>query len=211
MIVSAVTVNVEKLVMPMMLAVTAIAAAAFVDSSATGLDHLPRLYLSQAAISFSAMFFLGPALVFGITSALQKGTRELLSFIVLFGAVNSIGALSGHALFGTLIDTTVTNSKDWVLAHQNALRLAAVLSLITVLYLAVLLTIRVRHKLAEIHRQKAAPSAGADTVDPPAGIKRPIGTRWHPPSVSSPDRLLLSATAAVGAVLLLSAVWLPAR
>lgn len=210
-IVSAVTVNVEKLVMPMMLAVTAIAAAAFVDSSATGLDHLPRLYLSQAAISFSAMFFLGPALVFGITSALQKGTRELLSFIVLFGAVNSIGALSGHALFGTYIDTTVTNSKDWVLAHQNALRLAAVLSLITALYLAVLLTIRVRHKLAEIHRQKAAPSAGADTVDPPAGIKRPTGTRWHPPSVSSPDRLLLSATAAVGAVLLLSAVWLPPR
>lgn len=210
-IVSAVTVNVEKLVMPMMLAVTAIAAAAFVDSSATGLDHLPRLYLSQAAISFSAMFFLGPALVFGITSALQKGTRELLSFIVLFGAVNSIGALSGHALFGTYIDTTVTNSKDWVLAHQNALRLAAVLSLITALYLAVLLAIRVRHKLAEIHRQKAAPSAGADTVDPPAGIKRPTGTRWHPPSVSSPDRLLLSATAAVGAVLLLSAVWLPPR
>ncbi|MDP9813891.1 hypothetical protein J2W42_006768 [Rhizobium tibeticum] len=61
-IVSAVTVNVEKLVMPMMLAVTAIAAAAFVDSSATGLDHLPRFYLSQAAISFSAMCFLGPAL-----------------------------------------------------------------------------------------------------------------------------------------------------
>jgi len=210
-IVSAVTVNVEKLVMPMMLAVTAIAAAAFVDSSATGLDHLPPFYLSQAAISFSAMFFLGPALVFGITSALRKGSGELLSFIVLFGAINSIGALSGQALFGTCIDSIATSSRDWVLAHQNALRLAAVLSFITALYLAVLLAIRIRRKLAEIHRQKQAPNAGADPFDRAASIKLQTGIRWHPPSVPSHTRLVLSATAAAGAILLLAAVWLPPR
>lgn len=65
------------------------------------LEHLPQFYLSQAVISFAAMFFW-PALVFGITSALQKGSRELLSFIVLFGAINSMGALAGQALFGNI-------------------------------------------------------------------------------------------------------------
>ncbi|MDP9734630.1 UNVERIFIED_ORG: MFS family permease [Rhizobium sp. SORGH_AS260] len=206
-IMSAITVNVEKLVMPMMLAVTAIAAAAFVDSSATALEHLPRLYLSQAAISFSAMFFLGPALVLGITSALQKGGRELLSFTVLFGAINSIGALTGPALFGAYIDSIATASRDRVLAQQNALRLAAVLAFSTAAYLAVLLAIRVRHKLAEIRRDKHMSTIGAAHIDPVGPTKRQSGMPWHPPTLSFQARVVLSAIATTGAILLLVAVW----
>ncbi|MDQ0996269.1 hypothetical protein QFZ34_001446 [Phyllobacterium ifriqiyense] len=62
------------------------------------LEHLPQFYLSQAVISFAAMFFLAGTGV-GITSALQKGSRELLSFIVLFGAINSMGALGSGVGF----------------------------------------------------------------------------------------------------------------
>ncbi|MDX3929911.1 MAG: hypothetical protein QHC90_29495 [Shinella sp.] len=206
-IASAITVDVEKLVMPMMLAVTAIAAATLADSSATSLEHLPWFYLSQAVISFADMFFLGPALVLGITSALQKGSRELLSFIVLFGAINSIGALTGQALFGAYIDGIATVSRDWVLAHQNALRLAAVLAFLTAAYLAVLLAIRIRHKLAEIRREKQVSTRGAGPFDPVRPPKRQSGMPWHLPTLSFRARVVLSALATTGAILLLVAVW----
>ncbi|WP_206119814.1 MFS transporter [Rhizobium laguerreae] len=205
-IVSAITVNVEKLVMPMMLAVTVIAVATLAVSSATSLEDLPWFYLSQAVISFAVMFFLGPALVLGITSALQKGGRELLSFIVLFGVINSIGALTGQALFGSYIDGIATVSRDWVLAHQNALRLAAVLAFLTAVYLAVLLAIRIRHKLAEIRREKQVSTSGAAPFDPVSPTKSQSRMPWHPPTLSFQARVVLSAIATAGAVLLLVAV-----
>lgn len=209
--VSATTLNVEKLVMPMMLAIAIIAVASFIDGSASSLEHLPRFYLSQAVISFAAMFFLGPALVLGITSALQKGGRELLSFIVLFGAINSIGALTGQALFGAYIDGIATVSLDWILAHQNALRLAAVLAFLTAAYLAVLLAFRIRHKLAEIRREKQVSTSGAAAFDQVGPTKPQSGMPWHPPALSFQARVILSAIATAGAILLLFAVWLQGR
>jgi MFS family permease len=208
---SATTLNVEKLVMPMMLAIAIIAVASFIDGSASSLEHLPRFYFSQGVISFAAMFFLGPALVLGITSALQKGGRELLSFIVLFGAINSIGALTGQALFGAYIDSIATVSRDWILAHQNALRLAAMLALLTAAYLAVLLAFRIRHKLAEIRREKQRSTSGASPFDQVGPIKPQSGMPWHPPTLSFQTRVILSAIATAGAILLLLAAWLHGR
>ncbi|MBP2542642.1 MFS family permease [Agrobacterium tumefaciens] len=206
-IVSAITVNLEKLAMPMTLAVTAIAAATLADSSAASLGHLPWFYLSQPVISFAAMFFLGPALVLGITSALRKGSRELLSFTVLFAAINSMGALTGQTLFGAYIDGIATASQDWVVAQQNALRLAAVLAFLTAAYLAVLLAIRIRHKLAEIRRDKQVSTNGAAPFDPVGPTKRQSGMPWHPPTLSFQARVVLSAIATTGAILFLVAVW----
>lgn len=205
--VSATTLKVEKLVMPMMLALAIIAVASFIDGSASSLEHLPRFYLSQAVISFAAMFFLGPALVLGITSALQKGDRELLSFIVLFGAINSIGALTGQALFGAYIDGIATVSRDWILAHQNALRLAAMLAFLTAAYLAVLLAFRICHKLAEIRREKQVSTSGAAPFDQVGPTKPQSGMLWHPPMLSFQARAVLSVIATAGAILLLVAVW----
>ncbi|TZG32497.1 MFS transporter [Agrobacterium sp. B1(2019)] len=205
--VSATTLKVEKLVMPMMLALAIIAVASFIDGSASSLEHLPRFYLSQAVISFAAMFFLGPALVLGITSALQKGDRELLSFIVLFGAINSIGALTGQALFGAYIDGIATVSRDWILAHQNALRLAAMLAFLTAAYLAVLLAFRICHKLAEIRREKQVSTSSAAPFDQVGPTKPQSGMLWHPPMLSFQARAVLSVIATAGAILLLVAVW----
>jgi hypothetical protein len=159
-------VNVEKLVMPMMLAIVVIAVASLTDGSATSLEHLPRFYLSQAVISFAAMFFLGPALVLGITSALRKGSRELLSFTVLFGAINSIGALAGQALFGTYIDISSISPGYGIVAHQKALSLGAVIALVTAIYLAVLPGIRIRRKLTDIRKQGLAPNVESTSSAP---------------------------------------------
>ncbi|MDB5723973.1 MAG: transporter [Novosphingobium sp.] len=98
---SAITIDVERLTHAVMLAIGLVAIAAFIDSHSTSLTRAPQLYLTQALIAFSAAFFLGPALLFGMTRALAQGTGHLITFIALFGIVNAMGGLGGSALLGT--------------------------------------------------------------------------------------------------------------
>lgn len=98
---SAATLNVEKLAEPVMLAIGMVAVAAFIDARSTSLTRAPQLYATQAVIAFSATFFLGPSLLFGMTRALREGAGHIVSFVALFGIINSIGGLGGAALLGT--------------------------------------------------------------------------------------------------------------
>lgn len=98
---SAATLNVEKLTHPVMLAIGLVAVAAFADSHVTSLTRAPQLYVTQGLIAFAGAFFLGPALLFGMTRALQQGSGHIITFIALFGIVNSLGGLAGSALLGT--------------------------------------------------------------------------------------------------------------
>lgn len=98
---SAITLDVAKLTHPVMLAIGLVAVAAFIDSHATNVTRAEQMYVTQAMIAFSATFFLGPALLFGLSRALAQGAGHVISFIALFGMVNSIGGLGGAALLGT--------------------------------------------------------------------------------------------------------------
>jgi MFS family permease len=100
-VLSAVTLDVNRLTHPIMLAIGLVAIAAFVDSHSTSLTRAPQLYVTQGMIAFGATYFLGPALLFGMTRALQAGSGHIISFIALFGMINSIGGLAGTALLGT--------------------------------------------------------------------------------------------------------------
>ncbi len=100
-IASAVTLDVERLGHPIMLAIGLVAVAAWFDSYATSLTRAPQMYVPQAIIGFSATFFLGPALLFGMTRALKEGAGHIISFIALFGIINSLGGLGGTALLGS--------------------------------------------------------------------------------------------------------------
>lgn len=100
-VLSAVTLDVERPTHPIMLAVGLVAIAAFIDSRATSLTRAPQFYGTQALIAFATTYFLGPALLFGLTRALKEGTGHIISFIALFGIINSIGGLGGTALLGT--------------------------------------------------------------------------------------------------------------
>jgi MFS family permease len=206
-IASAATVHGEKLVMPMTLAIAVIGVAAFVDGSAASLTDLPRFFMSQAAISFAAMFFLGPALVLGITSALKQGGRELTSFIVLFGAMNAIGALAGPAFFGTVIDTIADYSKDQPLAYRQALRLAALMASLTAVYLTIMLAVRICRRLAE---PREAEGIGSPLASPGPGA--PSAGRWRPREMPLPIRAVLYSMAVAGGLLIAAAFspeWLP--
>ncbi|AIT07128.1 major facilitator transporter [Sphingomonas taxi] len=100
-VLSAVTLDVSRPAHPIMLAIGLVAIAAFADSHATNLTRAPQMYASQALIAFAATYFLGPALLFGMTRALQQGSGHIISFIALFGMINSIGGLAGTALLGS--------------------------------------------------------------------------------------------------------------
>jgi MFS family permease len=98
---SALTLNVEKLAHPVMLAIGLVAVAAYVDSHSTSLTRAPQMYWTQALIAFAATFFLGPSLLFGMVRALKAGTGHVITFIALFGIINGIGGLAGSALLGS--------------------------------------------------------------------------------------------------------------
>ncbi len=98
---SAATLNVDRLAHPVMLAIGFVGVAAAIDAHSTSLTRAPQLYATQALIAFSGTFFLGPALLFGLTRALKAGSGHLISFLALFGIVNSLGGLAGSAILGT--------------------------------------------------------------------------------------------------------------
>jgi len=98
---SAATLDLERPTHPIMLAIGLVAVAAFIDSHATSLTRAPQFYWTQGMIAFATTFFLGPALLFGLTRALKEGTGHIISFIALFGIINSLGGLGGTALLGT--------------------------------------------------------------------------------------------------------------
>lgn len=219
-LVSTLTVNVEKLARPMMLAIAVIALAALLESAPADLTALPRFYASQFAIAFAGTYFLGPALLLGLLEALRRGSRELISFIVLFGLINAFGAVLGHALLETYRDMAEAGHKATqliaggaeadaahpyaaVLALQDTLRLVAILAAATALYLALLLGLRIHKRLAEL---RAASTAGPSSPMTAVSAAEPTLTPgWTPPATSLTGRLVLGAVAIVGVVLMVGA------
>ncbi|WP_151720301.1 MFS transporter [Gemmobacter serpentinus] len=83
-------------------ALTLIAAAAYMDAQST-IDTRPEQFLiSQAMIGFASMLFMPPAMMMGLLAAMRKGQNYLLSFIIVFIATQSLGAVIGSGLFTTL-------------------------------------------------------------------------------------------------------------
>jgi hypothetical protein len=195
---STMCVNLEKIARPMMLAIGIVAIAALVDSAATEPRHLAHLYASQAAIAFAGTFFLGPALLLGITSALRHGSGALISFIVLFGVVNALGALAGPALLGSYMDWRLAAGAAEQAARSDTMRLAAALGLATTLYLAVLLLLRVRRRLAELRAEVGAIAPSKEEA--PAA-----GSGWTQPRVVPAIGAIMAALAIGGAMLILAA------
>jgi hypothetical protein len=86
-----------------MVALTMLAAGAYMDSQATNLTRPAEMYLSQALIAFAGALFLPPALASGLMSALKKGPNYILSFVIVFLTTQSIGGSLGSAVVGTFV------------------------------------------------------------------------------------------------------------
>lgn len=85
------------------LALSLLAAGAYIDSQATNLTRPAQMYMSQAMIAAGTALFLPPAMASGFKAALMKGPNYILSFIVIFLFTQSIGGLIGTAAFGSFV------------------------------------------------------------------------------------------------------------
>lgn len=87
-----------------LIALALIAAGAFMDSHATTDTRPAQMMLSQALIGFAGSFFMAPAMMRGLLSALARGPTYLLSFIIVFLSTQSLGGAAGSGLFSTFIN-----------------------------------------------------------------------------------------------------------
>jgi len=99
---SALTINPAKLNKPIALSLGLMAVGAFMDSRLTAQSYPAQLYFSQTLLAFASGMFLGPAMISGIVQVFQKGTHNLISFIVLFALANNIAGLAGQSFVLTL-------------------------------------------------------------------------------------------------------------
>lgn len=91
------TVNPVDLRRQTLISLLVIAFGAFLDTH-SGLRTGPsNLYLSQSAIAFAAVYFMGPMLMEGFVRALAKGPSYLVSFLAVFGLSQTLGGLIGVA------------------------------------------------------------------------------------------------------------------
>jgi MFS family permease len=98
-------------------ALVLICIGAFMDGHATSLTRPSNMYASQAMIAFGSALFLPPALLTGMTKALQQGPAFLTSFIVVFLFTQSIGGLMGSALFGTFMTLREKFHSSYLVEH----------------------------------------------------------------------------------------------
>lgn len=100
----ALTINPERVLTPLMIALVLIIVAALMDSRVTNLYRPPQMYLSQAMMAFAGALFLPPAMLFGVSRAMARGGQAyLVSFSMVFGAGQNIGGLLGSALLGSFV------------------------------------------------------------------------------------------------------------
>lgn len=97
---SALTIDPKKLAMPIMVSLVLMTIGALIDAHATNLTRPVNMYLSQFLLGFGGTFFLGAAMLSGLSSVIAE-PRNLISFSVLFGMAQNLGGLLGSALLGT--------------------------------------------------------------------------------------------------------------
>lgn len=89
--------NPVDLRMSTLISLAIIAVAAFADTHSGLMTRPVNLYLSQAAIAFAAVYFIGPMLMEGFLRALSRGPSYIVSFLALFNLSQTVGGLAGTA------------------------------------------------------------------------------------------------------------------
>lgn len=85
------------------IALTLIAAGAFMDSGLTNVVRPEQMYLSQAMIAFGAAMFLPPVMAKGFGAALAKGPPYLVNFITIFLFTQITGSMLTTGLLGSFV------------------------------------------------------------------------------------------------------------
>lgn len=97
-IVAAILITADRIPAMIITALLLVMVGSYLDSYSSDLTRAPQFYFTQALIAFATTFFIGPALLFGLTRVLAKGGQILSSFVILFSITQSVGSLVGSAL-----------------------------------------------------------------------------------------------------------------
>jgi len=76
-----------------------------------------NFYHSQFIVGFASGMFIGPLLLTGIISALQKGPSHMVTFVVLFSATQSFGGLLGNSFFSTYQQIRTQNYRAEIISE----------------------------------------------------------------------------------------------
>ncbi len=98
--VSALTLSVNHLTAPVVIALLLMAAGAYFDAHATSLTRPEQMYASQFLLAFGGALFIGPSLI-ALIGGVIANPGNLISFSVMFGLSQNLGGLLGSAALGT--------------------------------------------------------------------------------------------------------------
>lgn len=98
--VSALTLSVNHLTAPVVIALLLMAAGAWFDAHATSQTRPEQMYASQFLLAFGGALFIGPSLI-SLIGGVIANPANLISFSVMFGLSQNLGGLLGSAALGT--------------------------------------------------------------------------------------------------------------
>jgi hypothetical protein len=100
-IAAAMLIKPERIPVMVMVALLLVAMGSYLDSHSSDLTRAPQFFFTQGVIAFSATFFIGPALLYGVARVLAADGQKLSSFVIMFSITQSMGSLLGNALLQT--------------------------------------------------------------------------------------------------------------
>lgn len=98
---SALTISPSRVQSSLMFALLLMAVGAYMDAHATNVTRPAQMYVSQALLAFSGIFFIGPVFVSGFGAIIAQPSN-LISFSLMFSMTQNLGGLLGSALVGTV-------------------------------------------------------------------------------------------------------------
>lgn len=116
---SAFTFSKERIIWQLLGAEVLILLACALDYHLTSDVRPVDFYRSQFLVGFAGGMFIGPLLLTGIISALQKGPSHIVTFIVLFSATQTFGGLVGSSFFSTYQQLRTQNYQAEMYANLN--------------------------------------------------------------------------------------------
>ncbi len=100
-VVSAVTLDRERLVRPIVVALCMMIVGALMDAHATSQTRPEQFMVSQFLMAFGGTLFLTPVMLMEMGAVLTQ-PQNLIGFVVLFGISQNLGGLLGSAVLGTV-------------------------------------------------------------------------------------------------------------
>ena len=116
---SAMTFSRERIIWHLLLAEVLVLIACGLDFHLTSDVRPSNFYCSQFLVGFVSGVFIGPLLITGILSAMQKGPTHIVTFIVLFSATQTFGGLVGSSFYSTYQQVRTQNYRAEIIQQLS--------------------------------------------------------------------------------------------